>query len=267
MKEPGAEQRRSPWLADRMKAHREHVEAHRNHVRALRSDAAAHQQRILEVAQRLFAEQGVENVSMRQIALAAGVGQGTLYRRYAHKGELCLEILDINNERLAEEVSALLASSASESALTRLDHIFTLIMRLFESQGDLLEAVAYTFLRDMRGSPSAHVAACRAGERADTSAEDRQASPVRDQWYRWIVAVIEGLLTEAVIQGELPALDVEYTATAIMATFNPRLYRMQRRELGYSQERILQGLRRLFLIGMATPNGAAPTLPSPTGEC
>src|SRR5690242_18987874 len=57
-----------------------------------RRDAAEHRQRILEVARRLFAEQGVEAVSMHQIALAAGIGQGTLYRRYANKSELCLDL-------------------------------------------------------------------------------------------------------------------------------------------------------------------------------
>jgi len=140
-------------------------------------------------------------------------------------------------------------------------------MQLFESQGDLLEAVAHTFLRDLRGAHNlhrAHGAPCRAEDRADASADGSHTSPLRDHWYRWIVGVIEGLLTEAVAQGEMPTLDVEYTAIALMATLNPMVYRMQRRDLGYSQDRILQGLRRLFLIGVGTPSGAAPTALSPT---
>src|SRR5919206_3528840 len=58
-----------------------------------RRDAAENRKRVLGVAQRLFEEFGVEAVSMHQIAQAAGVGQGTLYRRYPHKGELCRDLL------------------------------------------------------------------------------------------------------------------------------------------------------------------------------
>ncbi len=78
-----------------------------------RRDAAEHRQRILEVARRLFAQQGIEAVSMHQIALAAGIGQGTLYRRYANKGELCLDLLREQYERFAEEIATLLAQAST----------------------------------------------------------------------------------------------------------------------------------------------------------
>ena len=54
---------------------------------------------IEEIAFSLFQEFGVENVSMHKIAKTAGVGQGTLYRRYANKSDLCLSILgrDLNS--------------------------------------------------------------------------------------------------------------------------------------------------------------------------
>ena len=84
----------------------------RPHIRHERRDAAEHRQRILNVAQRLFAEHGVDAVSMHQIARAAGIGQGTLYRRYAHKGELCMDLLHERYERFVRRVLDLVLPSS-----------------------------------------------------------------------------------------------------------------------------------------------------------
>jgi AcrR family transcriptional regulator len=57
---------------------------------------------VLEAAAQLFAEQGVEAVSLDQIAAAAGVGKGTLFRRFGDKSGLAAALLD-NRERLLQE--------------------------------------------------------------------------------------------------------------------------------------------------------------------
>ena len=64
----------------------------------LRRDAAANRERILETAQRLFADQGLET-SMDEVARAAGVGAGTLYRRFPTKERLVDAILGDGLER------------------------------------------------------------------------------------------------------------------------------------------------------------------------
>src|SRR5215471_19498441 len=88
-------------------------ELFRGEKRHERRDAAEHRQRILEVARRLFAQQGVEAVSMHQIALATGIGQGTLYRRYANKGELCMDLLCEQYEHCGEEIAILVAQAST----------------------------------------------------------------------------------------------------------------------------------------------------------
>jgi len=49
---------------------------------------------VLEAAERLFAEQGVKNVSLDAIAAAAGVGKGTVFRRFGDRAGLAVALLD-----------------------------------------------------------------------------------------------------------------------------------------------------------------------------
>src|SRR5437763_2994221 len=102
-----------------------------------RRDAAEHRQRILEVARHLFAEQGVEAVSMHQIARTAGIGQGTLYRRYANKRELCLDLLREQYERFGEEITTLLAQASTTPVLERLESVLVTMVLFLEEQGTL----------------------------------------------------------------------------------------------------------------------------------
>ncbi|MEV7522940.1 helix-turn-helix domain-containing protein [Streptomyces sp. NPDC091371] len=67
-----------------------------------RADAARNRAAVLEAAAALFAEHGVEAVSMDQIAKAAGVGKGTLFRRFGDKSGLATALLDAR-ERLLQE--------------------------------------------------------------------------------------------------------------------------------------------------------------------
>jgi AcrR family transcriptional regulator len=55
--------------------------------RELRADARRNRQRLIEAAQRLFRERGLD-VGVAEIAEAAGVGRGTLFRNFASKEDL-----------------------------------------------------------------------------------------------------------------------------------------------------------------------------------
>ncbi len=65
-----------------------------------RADAARNRARILEAAARLFAERGVEAVTMDEIAAAAGVGKGTLFRRFGDRAGLALALLEESERAL-----------------------------------------------------------------------------------------------------------------------------------------------------------------------
>lgn len=205
------------------------------HQRHERRDAAEHRQRILDVAQHLFAEHGVDAVSMHQIALAAGIGQGTLYRRYRHKGELCMDLMREHHERFAEEVAALFARTENAPALERLDGLLVKMVALLEEQ--------VTFLGPIGGNLTGD-------EQCNEPGRSGHFSFQQSPWYLWLHELLAGVLTEAVERGELAPLDVSFTVDTMLAVLNPPFYRFQRLERGFSQERILQGLRRMYVDGV-----------------
>lgn len=58
-----------------------------------RTDAARNRERILCAARRLFDERGASCVSMDDVADAAGVGKGTLFRRFGSRASLAAAVL------------------------------------------------------------------------------------------------------------------------------------------------------------------------------
>src|SRR5262249_15009929 len=59
-----------------------------------RADAARNRARALAAAEQLFAARGVTAVTMDDVATAAGVGKGTLYRRFKDKSGLAAALLN-----------------------------------------------------------------------------------------------------------------------------------------------------------------------------
>lgn len=59
-----------------------------------RGDAARNRTLLLDAARQLIAERGADAVSTDDIAVAAGVGKGTLYRRFGSRAGLMMVLLD-----------------------------------------------------------------------------------------------------------------------------------------------------------------------------
>ncbi|MGH2840620.1 MAG: TetR/AcrR family transcriptional regulator [Solirubrobacteraceae bacterium] len=91
------------------------------HDRPLRRDAERNRQRILEAARDAFAEDGLA-VTLDEIARRAGVGVGTVYRRFADKEQLIDALFE---ERIGEVVAlaeaALRCDDAWEGLVSFLD--------------------------------------------------------------------------------------------------------------------------------------------------
>ena len=69
-----------------------------------RADAARNRAAVLDAAARLFAEHGVDGVTMDAVAAAAGVGKGTVFRRFGDKAGLAVALLDDRERALQEAI-------------------------------------------------------------------------------------------------------------------------------------------------------------------
>lgn len=72
--------------------------------RTERADAASNRQRILTAATALFDERGAENVSMQDVARAACVGMGTMYRRFGDRDGLTQALLSESHRVFQDEM-------------------------------------------------------------------------------------------------------------------------------------------------------------------
>ena len=85
-------------------------------AKPLRRDAERNRRRILDAARELFAQRGL-GVTLNDIAHHAGVGVGTVYRRFPDKDELIEELFE---ERMAELVGLAEAALAEPDPWTGL---------------------------------------------------------------------------------------------------------------------------------------------------
>ncbi|MGE2814295.1 TetR/AcrR family transcriptional regulator [Mycobacterium heidelbergense] len=67
-----------------------------------RGDAARNRALLLEAARNLVAERGADAVTMDDVAAAAGVGKGTVFRRFGNRAGLMMVLLD-DDERASQQ--------------------------------------------------------------------------------------------------------------------------------------------------------------------
>jgi AcrR family transcriptional regulator len=173
----------------------------------VRADAERNREKVLCAAARLFAEHGVEAVSMDQIAAAAGVGKGTLFRRFGDRAGLAQALLHEHTSGLQEAMirgPAPLGPGAP--ARERLHAMAIAQLALLDEHADLIAA----------GESG------RAGARFD-------APPV--QFLRTHITVL--------LQDADPRVNPELLADVLLATLTAESFLYWRRARGYEVEQIL----------------------------
>ena len=192
-------------------------------TRIERRDAAENRQRILDAAQKLFEQHGVEQVSMNQIAKEAEIGPGTLYRRYRNKGELCLDLIKDNVVICFDHIEAYLEDNQNASPFERLKGILTLFIRFRESKAQLLKGVEDSAPVN-RKKPGTH-------------------SPLYDELHQLFVHLFDEMTTDKTI----PSSNV-FRADMLLAAIRSDSYLFQRNVRGYSPEEIVEQLCAIFAI-------------------
>jgi AcrR family transcriptional regulator len=186
-----------------------------------RSDAARNRQMILRTARALFEERGVTSVTMEEIARASGVGKGTLYRRFPHKGFLCQALLDEPTRQLQEQTLKVLR----EPGMPAVEKLEAFLDRLVAFTAENLDLL-YGGIEPLCGADRL----------------ERFSHPA----YDWRRSTILGLLRAAVNEGDVDgALDLEYLATALLAPLDVDLFYYQHRVKELPAERISDGIREL----------------------
>ncbi len=190
--------------------------------RGERCDAAENRKRILKVAERLFARHGVANVNMVDVAKAANVGQGTLYRRYANKAELCLGLLDAQMHEFQEHVLLQLRGMGElrASSHARLLWFIGALAHFNEKHASLLcESMTELNLNPRASTPP----------------------------WEWQRMTVIGLLTGA-IREQRPntAFEPRVLADLLLAPLHPVVFRFNRDRVGYSIDQMVQGLTTLL---------------------
>ncbi|GAB4124505.1 MAG: TetR/AcrR family transcriptional regulator [Roseiflexaceae bacterium] len=187
----------------------------------LRRDARANRERLLQVAKRLFAEQGISTTAMAEIARTAGVGQGTLYRHFADKNAICHALIQADLEQFQARIDTMLADPQGEP-LWQLEQLIIAKVDLTESHLPLFAAMDWI--------------------------PGNKPKPFHGPFHEWLHQRIMAILQRAVAHGQIATqLDLAFMTETCLAAMTPALYRYQREDLGFSQARIVQGLSALFV--------------------
>lgn len=173
-----------------------------------RADRARNRERVLAAAAALFARRGVAAVKMEDVAAAAGVGVGTLYRGFEDRAGLVRALLD-DRERALQDALLSGAPPLGPGAPAR-----QRLLAFVDALAALVEdTLSYLVVAEAAGA--------------------RYQSGAYAAWR----------LHAAVLLGEAaPGLDADWHADAVLAPLAADLYRHQREELGYPPERIRAGV-------------------------
>ncbi|MFB8001731.1 TetR/AcrR family transcriptional regulator [Nocardia sp. NPDC056000] len=182
-----------------------------------RADAARNRAKILAAAAELFSTRDPRTVTMDDIAKAAGVGRGTLYRRYPDAGSIAVALLDQHERELQEQLlrgAPPLGPGAPPAE--RLAAFYTAMLELLGTHANLI------------------LGAETGGARFRTGA------------YQFWRVHVRSLLTEAGVAEPEPLVDV------LLAPLAAEVYRYQR-ERGLTPAQIDAALRQLAdgVIGCA----------------
>lgn len=189
-----------------------------------RADAQRNRRALLSAALRIIKEQGVPALTMDALADRAGVGVGTVYRRFGDRTGLAFALLD---EQERQFQAAFLRGppplGPGAPPLERIKAFFEAYIGRLETQTDL------------------H---CMAEHAAPKN------GPYQSGPYQARRAHLIGLLNQAGMQDSSG-----YLADALLSLVSAGLYVHQRRNLGLSNEAISQGIGKI-MCGLLAGNGS-----------
>ncbi len=123
---------------------------------AARSRSAATHQALMDAALRVFVQRGFARATTREIAGAAGVAEGTIYRHFADKHALFREVFFSAMAGMGEELRRLPERAGNGTVRGNLEYLFGLLGTLQERTAPLMASMSAD--PELAGSFAAHVA-------------------------------------------------------------------------------------------------------------
>lgn len=186
-----------------------------------------YRRRILSAARTLLETNEIESVTMHQIAKESGVGQGTLYRRYTHIGDVCSDLIKSTTNRFIETLEAKYARSISKgTGQQQLSACIHDIIDFVDENVSLLSVIS-----------SMH-------------ADKRSITIHKKPFFIRLHNILAPLIQQSILDGELGELDVPLTVNTILISLFPEQYLYHKNELGYTKQQFTEGICRLFVKGI-----------------
>ena len=211
-------------------------------VRRERKDMVRNLERVLQAANELFAERG-GNVTMEEVARRAGVGVGTVYRRFPSKEHLFAAVSHAacNDTRHCLQQAA----SAAPDAATRLRALIHTLYQRCEQQSALLDPT--------HGLQSA----------------DRPTAAEQQYLYAAVYEMIRHTISEGQRQGTFSPGSAAARAVLCTELLTPHAYHQLAQLTGGDADQIADDVARFMLNGLGADIGFGrsvlpePQIPSP----
>lgn len=169
---------------------------------------------------------------MHQIAKSAQVGQGTLYRHYAHKGDLCLDLLKESAETFLQQAESWIEKSRSiMTDVEILDAVIVQIVDFTDAKASLLAVI-----------------------------NDAQFVG-ENVFYQQIHHIVSGLLHRILETAAAATVDATLAADILLSAVSPSVYMFERQYRGYSKAQFIAGIRHIYLGGLLSPSGSTRETP------
>jgi AcrR family transcriptional regulator len=183
--------------------------------RTQRETAARNESKVLEATRELLRSPDATDVDMRVIAQRAGVGVGTLYRRFGDKAGLLAAVIGRDENRLQQAV--LNGQPPLGPGAPPADRLTAFLDALVNLTDRNLGVLLVT----------------------DLTPPGRLKIGAYQGWRLYLVTLLREL------RPDLDAKDAGWHADLLLATVDPQLFAYQRRELGMSRDRIARNARAL----------------------
>ena len=192
--------------------------------RRARKDARRNLERVLRAAHELFAERGAE-VTMEEVARRAGVGVGTIYRRFPSKEHL---FVAVSHSACADVRHCLQAAVEGErDPLSKLRALVLVHYHRCAEQAALLDP-----------HPATNGHSCGALEQEE------------------LYAALHGLLQQVIAEGQrtgaLRQGDTAVLAALCLELLGPRAFQNLSRVIGARPEEVAEQVVRFVLVGLGT---------------